>query len=86
MTTMAVECDPGYGRTDELARLRSQTIWQMLSRVAQRGPQRNALIAANDAGEVQRLSYGGGFASACVTCLQVSRASACDAATASCSG
>jgi fatty-acyl-CoA synthase len=42
----------------ELARLRSQTIWQMLSRVAQREPQRDALVGANDSGEVQRLSYG----------------------------
>ena len=46
------------GQTNELARLRSQTIWQMLSRVTQRNPQRNALVAANDAGEVQHLCYG----------------------------
>jgi len=42
----------------ELAELRARTIWQTLLLAAERNPQRYALIAANDAGEVQRLTYG----------------------------
>ena len=41
----------------ELAELRSRTIWQTLLSAAQRNPQRHALVAANDAGEVQRVTY-----------------------------
>src|SRR5260370_30623135 len=55
---MAVKRDPGVSGTHELAALRSQTICQMLSRISQRNPQHNALAATNDAGEMQRLSYG----------------------------
>jgi len=54
---MSIERDPGVSCTNEVALLRAQTIWQMLSRISQPGPQRTALVAANDAGEVQRLSY-----------------------------
>jgi hypothetical protein len=54
----AVERDSEVSSTNELAQLRSQTIWQTLSRVTLRNPRRNALVAASDAGEVQRLSYG----------------------------
>jgi fatty-acyl-CoA synthase len=42
----------------ELVRLQSVTVSQMLRAAAERDPQRNALVAANDAGEMQRLSYG----------------------------
>ena len=42
---------------NELAELRSRTIWQTLLRSAKRNPQRHALVAANDAGEVQRVTY-----------------------------
>jgi len=55
---MSLERDPAVGGTNELAELRSQTIWQMLGRITQPDPQRTALVAADDAGEVQRLSYG----------------------------
>lgn len=41
----------------ELAELRSRTLWQTLLAVSVRNPQRNALVAANDAGEVQRMTY-----------------------------
>jgi fatty-acyl-CoA synthase len=41
----------------ELAQLRSRTIWQTLLGIAKRTPQRHALVAANDAGEVQRVTY-----------------------------
>ena len=41
----------------ELAELRSRTIWQTLLGSAKRNPQRHALVAANDAGEVQRVTY-----------------------------
>ena len=58
MSTISVE----RRRTDtllygELAELRSRTIWQTLLDTTKRNPQRYALIAANDAGEVQRLTY-----------------------------
>jgi fatty-acyl-CoA synthase len=42
----------------ELAGLRSRTIWHTLLDTAKRDPQRNALVAANDAGDVQRVTYG----------------------------
>ena len=41
----------------ELAELRSRTIWQTLLGSAKRNPQQHALVAANDAGEVQRVTY-----------------------------
>jgi len=41
----------------ELAELRSRTIWQTLLGIAKRNPQRHALVAASDAGEVQRVTY-----------------------------
>ena len=44
-------------REGELAELRSRTIWQTLLRSAKRNPQRNALVAANDAGEVKRVTF-----------------------------
>jgi fatty-acyl-CoA synthase len=42
----------------ELARLRSFTIWQVLSDAAALDPERCALVAASDAGDVNRLTYG----------------------------
>jgi non-ribosomal peptide synthetase component F len=41
------------------AELRTCTLWQTLSSSAERLPDRVALVAANDAGEVQRLTYAG---------------------------
>ncbi len=41
----------------ELARLRSHTIWQALSAAAAADPGKQALIAANDAGEIARITY-----------------------------
>jgi len=41
----------------ELARLRSFTIWRALERAAARDLQRPALVAANDRGDVSRLTY-----------------------------
>ncbi|CAN7623765.1 class I adenylate-forming enzyme family protein [Phenylobacterium sp. LjRoot225] len=41
----------------ELARLRSFTMWQALQAAAAHDPGRHALVAANDAGELQRLTY-----------------------------
>ncbi len=45
------------GNEGELAELRSRTIWRTLLGTAKRNPQRYALIAANDAGRVQRVTY-----------------------------
>ena len=41
----------------ELARLRSFTLWQALKTAAEHDPDRHALVGANDAGEVQRITY-----------------------------
>ena len=41
----------------ELARLRSHTLWQALQAAAAADPGRTALVAADDAGALQRLSY-----------------------------
>jgi fatty-acyl-CoA synthase len=41
-----------------LAKARSRTLWQVLSDAAALDPDRVALVAADDAGEVQRLTYG----------------------------
>ena len=41
----------------ELVRLRSFTLWQELQSAAAHEPGRHALVAANDAGELQRLTY-----------------------------
>src|SRR5580704_13965688 len=41
----------------EQARLRQGTMWQALLKSAQRFPDKHALVAANDAGEIQRLTY-----------------------------
>ncbi len=43
--------------SSELADLRSRTVWQAVVESAARYPDRSALVAANDAGEVQRLTY-----------------------------
>lgn len=45
------------GEKAELERLRGFTIWQALSAAAARDPARHALVGANDAGEIERLSY-----------------------------
>jgi fatty-acyl-CoA synthase len=45
------------GNEGELAELRSRTIWRTLLGTAKRNPQRYALIAADDAGQIQRVSY-----------------------------
>jgi fatty-acyl-CoA synthase len=42
---------------DTLAALRTRTIWQTVATVAERVPDRAALVAADDAGTVQRISY-----------------------------
>jgi fatty-acyl-CoA synthase len=42
---------------NELAELRLRTLWQTLLAAAMRNPHRHALVAANDAGEVQRVTY-----------------------------
>lgn len=42
---------------DQLAELRSRTMWQVVSDAAQRQPQRDALVAADDSGAIQRVSY-----------------------------
>jgi fatty-acyl-CoA synthase len=42
---------------EELARLRGITIWRALSDAAARNPERHALVSANDAGEISRLTY-----------------------------
>jgi fatty-acyl-CoA synthase len=62
MTTVSVELSRANTlqprqSEGELAELRSRTIWQTLLAVAKRNPQRCALVAANDAGEVQRVTY-----------------------------
>ena len=41
----------------ELKQLRSRTLWQTVSAWAERIPDKCALVAANDAGEIQRLTY-----------------------------
>jgi fatty-acyl-CoA synthase len=41
----------------ELAQLRTRTLWQTVSDAARRDPRKCALVAAADAGDVQRLSY-----------------------------
>jgi fatty-acyl-CoA synthase len=43
---------------DTLTDLRTRTIWQTVAAVAELGPDRIALVAADDAGSVQRISYG----------------------------
>ncbi len=43
--------------SSELAELGSRTVWQAVVESAARFPDRAALVAANDAGEVQRLTY-----------------------------
>ena len=45
------------GGEGELAELRSRTIWHTLLGTATRNPRRHALIAANDAGLIQRVTY-----------------------------
>jgi fatty-acyl-CoA synthase len=51
----------GSGRPDTadetLDRLRSRTLWQTILGSAQRFPERDALVAADDSGEVQRVTY-----------------------------
>ena len=42
---------------DRLAELRTRTIWQVVSEAAQRQPHRDALVAADDSGAIQRVSY-----------------------------
>lgn len=42
----------------ELAEARSRTLWQALSDAAAHDPQRDALVGADDAGDVRRLTYG----------------------------
>ena len=41
----------------ELAQLRSRTLWQTVSEAARREPLKCALVAADDAGGIQRLTY-----------------------------
>jgi fatty-acyl-CoA synthase len=43
----------------ELAQLRSRTLWQTVSEGARRDPCKCALVAADDAGNIQRLAYEG---------------------------
>lgn len=43
--------------TGQLAELRSTTVWRMIAGAAQRHPERQALVAADDSGTVQRLTY-----------------------------
>jgi len=43
--------------THELTKLRSQTVWRTLLAAKTRVPDRNALVGANDAGEIRRLTY-----------------------------
>lgn len=52
-----------WARVDEvgrraLAEARSRTLWQAISDAAAFDPDRDALVAADDAGRVQRLTYG----------------------------
>jgi fatty-acyl-CoA synthase len=55
---VAVEGSGGPDLSNEtLARLRSRTLWQTILAAAQRFPERDALVAANDSGEVQRCNY-----------------------------
>ena len=55
---MTAECSSVSHPASELVRLRSLTMWQVLLAAAERNPRRTALVAVNDAGELQRLSYG----------------------------
>ena len=41
----------------ELKQLRSRTLWQTVSAWAERIPDKSALVAANDAGDIRRLTY-----------------------------
>jgi fatty-acyl-CoA synthase len=43
--------------TDTLTELRSRTIWQCLLQAARREPRKSALVAANDTGETQHVTY-----------------------------
>lgn len=43
--------------TGELAQLRSQTVWRTVLAAAERHPARHAIVAADEAGTVQRLTY-----------------------------
>ena len=62
MTTMTVERDrtdtrPPSPGASKLAELRSRSAWQTLRAAAARNPHRHALVAANDAGALQRITY-----------------------------
>ncbi len=57
MTTPADDITASHGEKAELERLRDFTIWQAITAAAARDPHRHALIGANDAGEIERVSY-----------------------------
>jgi fatty-acyl-CoA synthase len=46
------------GVGSELEQLRARTLWQTVSAWAERHPDKFALVAASDAGDVQRVTYG----------------------------
>ena len=72
--------------TDRLAELRSRTIWQVVSEAALRQPDRDALVAADDSGAIQRVSYRTLTERVTEPLGWSGRASGCAEATAWCSG
>jgi fatty-acyl-CoA synthase len=48
---------PSHPEREELAQLRCRTIWQAITASAERHPDRSTLVAADDTGGLQRLSY-----------------------------
>src|SRR5207245_11563390 len=54
----AIDCTiEGHRMTDTLTELRRRTIWQTVDSWATRVPDRAALVAGDDAGAVQRVTY-----------------------------